>query len=269
MFSLSRLSAFKCLTLGVAVIAGLAASAGYSRGVVAKIEKAGIEKNSLGYFKLLSSLNIRPYMTPAEQSVGDAFQVCKRRWLSSPYGVWEKYTTITQVKSIMTTGDKKNEKAAEVTEQVYEIGDDMFGMSISIKTDDEDSQDSFVEITRNDYIVTCLDTIEKQREMDSLLKMRYTYDEPYLAKHETESDEYRLMVSTVTIKGVFPDGGTFQRENATGVAHFWTYAKGLNNSEASVIMDKDGTIQGIMQLETVVTNVYTEEEPLAPRPVER
>lgn len=259
MFSLSSSSAVKGLTLGAALVAGLAATAGYSRGVAAKIEKAGIEKNSLGYFKLLSTLNIRPYMTPAEQSVGDAFQVCKRRWLSSPYGVWQKYTTVTQVKSIMTTGEKKNEKAALVTEQVYEIGEDMFGLSISIKTDDDQSQDSFVEITRNDYIVTCLDTIEKQREMDSLLKMRYTYDEPYLAQHETESGEYRLMVNTVTIKGMFPDGGTFQRENVTGVAHFWTYAKGLNNSEASVIMDKDGTIQGIMQLESVVTKVYTEE----------
>lgn len=249
------------LLVTAAALAGLAAvpAAAYSRGVTAKIEQAGIEKNSLGYFKLLSSLNIRPYMTPSEQAVGDAFQVCKRRWLSSPYGVWEKFTTVTQVKSTMTTGDKKNEKMAIVTEQVYEVGEDMFGMSISIKADDGENQDSFIEINRNEYIVTCLETIEKQREMDALLKMRYHYDEPYLATHETDTDEYRLMVNTVTIKGTFPDGGTFQRQNVTGSAHFWTYAKGLNNSEASLITGKDGTIQGIMQLDSYVLSAYNDQ----------
>lgn len=235
------------------------ASSGYGRGVTSVMAEAGIERNSLTYFKVLSSLNIRPFITPAESGVGDAFKVCKRRWLSSPYGTWAKLTTVADVKSTMTSGDNRIVTSAVVTELVNSIGEDSFDMTITVTTSEGESEQNRLVITRNDYVVTCLEAIEKQKEMDQLLKIRYEHEEPYLANHEVESVNYRILVNTVSIKGNFPDGGKFQEQNSTGSAHFWAYSKGLNNKEASIVTDKSGTIQGIMQLETLVNYAYTSE----------
>lgn len=230
-----------------------------SRGVTTVMNEAGIEENSLTYFKVLSSLNIRPFITPAETGVGDAYQVCKRRWLASPYGTWEKFTTVAEVKSLMSSGDSKMEKSAVVKETVTSVGDNAFTMTITVTTPEGESEDTKLDISRNDYIVTCLDSIEKQQKLDKLLKIRYEHEEPYLEPFTIEGQEYRLIVNSVSIKGNFPEGGTFQEENTTGVAHFWAYSKGLNNTEASIVTDKNGTIQGIMQLQTKVTYAYTDD----------
>lgn len=231
-----------------------------SRGLLSVMENAGIEKNSLAHFQVLNTLNIRPFVAPDETGIGDVFQVCKRRWLSSPFGTWQKYSTESVVKSTMTSGDNKIIKEAFVYQTVNTITDDSFQLSIYLTEGDKEKQENHLNVTRNDYIVTCLETIEKQQKMDKILGITYQHDEPYLDTHTTKTESFRTMVKTVNIEGTFPEGGTFQEQSVRGSAYFWAYAQGLYTNEASLVMDKSGTIQGIMQLETTVTRVYTRKE---------
>lgn len=255
--------AFGSRNMGKLALAAAAAmflgTTGYAKGVSSVLKNAGIGENSIEHSQVLNTLNIRPFLTPDEASIGDPFKVCKRRWLSSPFAVWKGFSTLSKVKTTMTTGDKRVYKYADIVETVNDIGEDSFDMTITSYSGDDDTQQTKVSFTRNDYIVSCLDTIEKQLEMDKLLKIRYQHDEPYLQDHSTEDQMFKLLVNTVTIKGMFPEGGTFQEENVTGVAHFWSYAKSMHTNEASIVMDTSGTIQGIVQLESNVIKTYTED----------
>lgn len=233
------------------LLAGSAFSAGLA------FEDAGIEKGSVAYHKLLSSMNLSNFKLDAEEGKKSSFKLCKRRWLKSPAGAYNGLTVEGEMKITQSTGEDKDpqEMKATFSETLENVRDGAFDMKFSIKMGDQEKQEGVMKVTRAEYIVTCQEIMEGIREMEQDLLIVTRYGEPKLLDVKTETETYKTIARVQSQSGLFANGSKFEVQMFTADASFGVYRKALMRTDLIVMSNEEGKVESIMAMSSKVNKV--------------
>lgn len=249
-------------TLTTLSVAGFAAGvllsgSAFAAGLSTAFADAGVEKGSVAYHKILSSLNISNFNLDEHEGKMSTFKLCKRRWLSSPAGAYTGLTVEGELKTTESTGEEQDpvETTGTFSETLENVREGAFDMKFMVKMGDQDKQEGVMKVTRAEYIVTCQEIMESIRELEKDLLLVTRYGEPQLLNVKTESESYQTIAHVQSQSGLFANGGTFEVQKFTADANFGVYRKALVRTDLMVMANEEGKVESIMAMSSKVNKV--------------
>lgn len=236
----------------------LLAGSSYAAGLSTAFQDAGIEKGTVAYHKVLSSLNMSNFNANADEPKQSSFKLCKSRWLNSPAGSFSGLTMEGEMHMKQSTGDKEKdpvETKGTFKETLKNVSPEGFDMHFAYDLGEDKKNEGVMKVTRAEYIVTCQELVESGREVDEELYVRYKHSDPRHMTVKTESGSYQAISSVQGVVGVFPNGSGFEMQTFSADAYFGVYRKALIRTDLLMMSGEEGKVESIMAMTSKVNKV--------------
>lgn len=226
----------------------------FGAGLSDAFASAGVEKHSVAYYKILSTLNIAPFHIGQHGTRGSSFKMCKRRWLSSPAGAFNGLTVEGTTEVTHNSDDGPVSTKGTFTESMANVTDESFELHFMVKVGD-DKQEGVMKVDRANFIVTCQEMEELRREVAKEFKIKQRIGEPRLAKVAVGEGSYQTIARTDTMDGVYPNGKKFSIQTYSADGYFGVYRRAYDRVGLMMMMGKDDKVEQLMAVKSTISKI--------------